>query len=44
MLKGIAIALIGLTILSQLDRAYSYGRYTDAALKLARDIVPGFSF
>ncbi len=44
MLKGIAIALFGLTILSQLDKAYSYGRYTEAALRFTRDIIHGFGF
>lgn len=41
-IRGIAIALFGLGILSQLDQAYFYGRNTDAALKLVREIGRGF--
>lgn len=36
MFRGIAIALFGMGIFSQLDRAFFYGRNTDAVLKLAR--------
>lgn len=42
MLRGIAIALFGMGIFSQLDRALFYGRHTDAALRLMRDIGRGF--
>lgn len=42
MFKGIAIALFGMGIFSQLDRAFFYGRNTDAALKFAREIGRGF--
>lgn len=42
MLRGIAIALFGMGIFSQLDRALFYGRNTDAALRLIRDISRGF--
>ncbi|MCK1710998.1 MULTISPECIES: hypothetical protein [unclassified Bradyrhizobium] len=42
MIKGIAIALFGLTILSQLDQAFFYGRHSDAALRLVREISRGF--
>jgi len=42
MFRGIAIALFGMGIFSQLDRAFFYGRHTDAALKLAREIGRGF--
>lgn len=42
MFRGIAIALFGLTILSQLDQAFFYGGHSDAALKLARDISRAF--
>ncbi|WP_167767841.1 hypothetical protein [Bradyrhizobium frederickii] len=42
MFRGIAIALFGLTILSQVDQALFYGRNTDAALKLVREIGRGF--
>jgi hypothetical protein len=42
MLRGIAIALFGMSIFSQLDRTFFYGRNTDAALRLAREIGRGF--
>jgi hypothetical protein len=42
MLRGIAIALFGLTILSQLDQAFFYGRNTDAAFRLVREMRRGF--
>ncbi|WP_129590826.1 hypothetical protein [Bradyrhizobium shewense] len=42
MLRGIAIALFGMGIFSQLDRALFYGRHTDAALRLMREIGRGF--
>jgi len=42
MFRGIAITLFGLTILSQLDQTLFYGRNTDAALRLVRDISRGF--
>ena len=42
MLRGIAIALFGMGIFSQLDRALFYGRNTEAALRLMRDIGRGF--
>ena len=42
MFRGIAIALFGLTILSQLDQAFFYGRHSDAALRLVREISSGF--
>lgn len=41
MLRGIAIALFGMCIFSQLDRALMYGRNTDAALRLMREIAAG---
>ncbi len=42
MLRGIAIALIGGSIFSQLDLMFFYGRHTDAALRLMREIGRGF--
>jgi hypothetical protein len=42
MLRGVAIALLGMGIFSQLDQALFYGRNTDAALRLMRDISRGF--
>ena len=42
MFRGIAIALFGLTILSQLDQALFYGRNTDAAFRLVREISRAF--
>jgi hypothetical protein len=42
MLRGVAIALFGMGIFSQLDQALFYGRNTDAALRLMRDISRGF--
>jgi hypothetical protein len=42
MFRGIAIALFGMGIFSQLDQAFFYGRHTDAAFKLAREIGRGF--
>jgi hypothetical protein len=42
MIRGIAIALFGLIILSQLDQALFYGRNTDAALRLMHEISHGF--
>jgi len=42
MFRGIAIALFGMGIFSQLDQALFYGRNTDAALKLVREIGRGF--
>lgn len=42
MIKGITIALFGLGILSQFDQALFYGRNTDAALRLVREISRGF--
>ena len=42
MFRGIAIALFGLSILSQLDQALFYGRNTDAAFRLVREIGRGF--
>lgn len=44
MLRGIAIALFGLSFLSQLDQAYFYGRYSEAALKLLHEIGRGFGW
>jgi hypothetical protein len=42
MIRGIAIALFGMGIFSQLDQALFYGRNTEAALRLMRDIGRGF--
>ena len=42
MFRGIAIALFGLTILSQLDQALFYGRNTDAAFRLVREMRRSF--
>jgi hypothetical protein len=42
MIKGIAIALFALGILSQFDQALFYGRNTDAALRLVREISRAF--
>jgi hypothetical protein len=42
MFRGIAIALFGLSILSQVDQALCYGRNTDAAFRLVREISHGF--
>jgi len=42
MLRGVAIALFGMGIFSQLDRALFDGRHTDAALRLMREIGRGF--
>lgn len=42
MIRGIAIALFGIGFLSRLDRALFYGRNTEAALRLMRDISRGF--
>jgi hypothetical protein len=42
MLKGIATALFGMGIFSQLDRAFFCGSNTDAAFRLAREIGRGF--
>lgn len=42
MIRGIAIALFGLGIFSQLDHALFYGRNTDTALRLVREISRGF--
>jgi hypothetical protein len=42
MIRGIAIALFGLGILSQFDEALFSGRNTDAALRLVREISRGF--
>ena len=42
MIRGFAIALFGMGVLSQLDLAFFYGRNTEAALRLMRDISRGF--
>jgi hypothetical protein len=42
MIRGFAIALFGMGFLSQLDHAFFYGRNTEAALRLMRDISRGF--
>ena len=42
MIRGFAIALFGIGFLSQLDSALFYGRNTEAALRLMRDIGRGF--
>lgn len=44
MFRGIAIALFGMSILSQFDKLLLYGRHTDAALRFAREIGRGFGF
>ena len=42
MFRGIAIALFGMGIFSQLDQALFHGRNTDAALRVVREIGRGF--
>ncbi|SDG44598.1 hypothetical protein SAMN05216338_1001330 [Bradyrhizobium sp. Rc2d] len=42
MFRGIAIALFGMGIFSQLDAALFRGRNTDAAIRLIREIGRGF--
>jgi hypothetical protein len=42
MIRGVAIALFGLGILSQFDQALFHGRNTDAAFRLVREIGRGF--
>lgn len=42
MLRGIAIALFGMGIFSQVDGALFSGRNTDAAVRVMREIGRGF--
>ena len=42
MLKGAAIAVLMLTIASQLDQYFSNGRYTDAAFAVLRQMRHSF--
>jgi hypothetical protein len=42
MIKGVAIAALVLAAASLADQQLSYGRYTDAALKLVREIDHSF--
>jgi hypothetical protein len=44
MLKGACIAALVLTIASQLNQYFSYGRYTDAAFDLLRQTRHSFGF
>jgi len=42
MIKGVTIAALVLAAASLVDQQMSYGRYTDAALKLVREIDHSF--